>query len=64
MKIRKAFVYNVPSATFHYTRGDDYVYLNFVDRNTTIKYKKNSFTGRKLIQRISKYGYQKDTYAK
>jgi hypothetical protein len=63
MKIRQAYVYNVPSATFHYTRGDDYVYLNFVDRNSTIKYKRNSKTGRDLISRIKRYGYVKTTYA-
>jgi hypothetical protein len=57
-----AFVRNVPSATFHYTVGDKKVYLNFVDRNTTISYPVKSQKGKYLVDYLKRLGYKKVTY--
>ncbi len=61
-KIRTTLLYKVPSATLRFTYGDKYVYLDFVDRCTTIKYKKRSKRGVALLKRIRKYGEIKVTY--
>lgn len=60
-KTRLTLVHKVPSATFHYTYGDSYVYLDFVDRNRQIKYKVSSPQGARLIQRLDTYGTLKIT---
>lgn len=57
-----AFVRNVPSATFHYTVGDQKVYLNFVDRNTTISYPVKSPRGKYLVNYLKRLGYKKVTF--
>lgn len=62
--MKRTLVYRVPSATFHFTRGDNYVYLDFVDRNRSIKYKKTSKTGKMLIDRLKRRGVEKVTYPK
>jgi len=60
----QTLVYKVASATYHFTPGDKYVYLDFLDRNTSIKYKIRSKTGKGLINRMFKYGFVKETYTK
>lgn len=59
---RTSVVYQVPSATFHHTYGDKYIYLNFTDRNTTIKYQKTSPRGRKLMSMLVKRGFERTSY--
>jgi hypothetical protein len=61
---RVSYVYNVPSATFHYTKGDTKVYTNFVDRNTTIGSPITGKRGKYLLSYVKKYGYQKVTFSK
>lgn len=61
-KVRTTLLYKVPSATFRFTYGEPYVYLDFVDRSTSIKYKKRSKVGTKLLKRMRKYGEIKVTY--
>lgn len=61
-KTRTTLLYKVPSATFRFTYGDSYVFLDFVDRSTSIKYKKRSKTGTQLLKRMRKYGDIKVTY--
>jgi hypothetical protein len=60
--MKKSLVYQVPSATYTYPRGDKYLYLSFVDRPTIIKYKVRNKVGKKLLARVKKYGYEKVTY--
>lgn len=62
--IVKTLVYQIPSATYHFTPGDRYVYLDFLDRDTTIKYKAKSKTGKQTINRMLKYGFVKETLVK
>ena len=54
-------VYKSFSATYHYTAGDDYIYLTFVDRPTTIKYRINSERGQYLFDLAKRKGYVKAT---
>jgi hypothetical protein len=62
--MKKTLVYRVPSATFHHTIGDKYLFLDFVDRDNTIKYKTTTKTGKALLARMKKYGSYKVTYPK
>ena len=61
--IRRTLIHKTDNATLRFTKGDDYVYLDFVDRTVSIYYKKTSQTGKKLIKRIKKLGYEKVTYS-
>lgn len=62
--IVKTLVYQTPSATYHFTPGDKYLYLDFLDRNTTIKYKARSTRGKQELTRMLKYGFVKETLVK
>ena len=61
---RFTLVYQIPSATYRYTLGDDYVYLDFVDRNATIKYRRDSKKGNDTVLRMLKRGKIKATFAR
>lgn len=60
--IRNTFIHRVPSATYHHTVGEKYLFLDFVDRNRTIKYKVRSKIGKVLLERVKRLGVKKVTY--
>ena len=59
---RNTFIHRVPSATYHHTVGERYLFLDFVDRNRTIKYKVRSKIGKVLLERVKRLGVKKVTY--
>ena len=61
LNVFETIVYRVPSATFRYTAGDFYVYLDFVDRDATIKYHINTPRGRDTLERVMRKGEVKRT---
>lgn len=59
---RNTFIHRVSSATYHHTAGERYLFLDFVDRNRTIKYKVRSKIGKVLLERVKRLGVKKVTY--
>lgn len=61
MKTRKTLIHKVPSATFHFTFGDDTVYMDFVDRKATIKYRLGTPKANYLLNLMHRKGSIKFT---